>query len=186
VKISFQLNSFLQRDCALTQGYTLGCARDNIGGVKEVYIMELANMATYTEASGVITALTKTTGKRFYKYQQLRETSEAKEQITGSNTAGTVFYDQTVTLVIPKMQTSIRNEIKVMASIGGIVAIVTTVEGTSFMYGAVNGLTLDDGQITTGKAKGDLNGYTINLMGYERQPAFTVQASVVALLETPA
>ncbi len=44
--------------CALTQGYTLDC-RDSLGGIVEVYFTEAANVTASTEASGVITALTK-------------------------------------------------------------------------------------------------------------------------------
>jgi uncharacterized alkaline shock family protein YloU len=171
--------------CALLQGFTLGCVRDNVGGVKEIYIIETVNISSYTEASGVITAITKASGKRFWKYQQLKETSEGKEDIKGNDQTGTVSYDQTVTVVIPKMQTSVRNEVKTMASLGAITIVVTTVEGTSFMYGAVNGLTLNEGTIGSGKARTDLNGYSLNFTGYEVQPAFTVSTATVALLETP-
>ena len=33
--------------CALTQGYTLDCA-DSVGGIKKIYVTELANKSTLT------------------------------------------------------------------------------------------------------------------------------------------
>ena len=60
--------------CALTQGYTLDC-RDSLGGLTEVYFIEASNITSYTEASGVITALVKAAGKRFYKYELVKGTS---------------------------------------------------------------------------------------------------------------
>ncbi len=171
--------------CALTQGYTLGC-RDTLGGVKEIYLIELANISTITEASGTVTAITKVTGKRFWKYQQFKETSEAKEDLKGSTETGGSWSEQTVSLVIPKMQVSVRNEIKTLMQLGAIAAVVKTVEGTSFLYGRENGLTLDEGTAGTGKARSDLNGYTINIAGYEKEPAPIVDATVVSGLETPA
>lgn len=53
--------------CALTQDLTLDC-RDSVGGLKEVYVIELGNVSTMTVTSGVVTALTKATGKKFRKY----------------------------------------------------------------------------------------------------------------------
>ncbi|MDL5049559.1 hypothetical protein QQ054_26430 [Oscillatoria amoena NRMC-F 0135] len=43
--------------CALTTGFTLDCRQSN-GGIEAVYFTEIANKATLTAASGVITAFT--------------------------------------------------------------------------------------------------------------------------------
>ena len=59
--------------CALTSGFTLPC-RDGVGGVKTIYITELANFASATIASGVVTALTLDTGKKFWTYELTEET----------------------------------------------------------------------------------------------------------------
>jgi len=60
--------------CALTSNYLIDC-KDSLGGLTEVYFMELGNLTSYTEASGVITALVKAAGKKFYKYELVRGTS---------------------------------------------------------------------------------------------------------------
>ena len=49
--------------CALTQGYVLDC-KDSLGGITEVYFMAAQDVSTTTEASGVITAITKKAGKK--------------------------------------------------------------------------------------------------------------------------
>ena len=51
--------------CAISAGYTIDC-RENVGGVKAVYIAEFGNI-TVNEVSGLVTGITKVTGKRFYK-----------------------------------------------------------------------------------------------------------------------
>ncbi len=53
--------------CALTQGYTLDC-RDSLGGITEVYFIEAGNVSSITEASGVVSAIVKGSGKVFRKY----------------------------------------------------------------------------------------------------------------------
>lgn len=169
--------------CALTQGYTLDC-RDSIGGVKEVYIIERGNIASLTELSGVITAGTKVTGKRFWKYEQIRDTSEAFEEITGSTENNSIYYNQTVSIQISKMAASVRNEILLLAQ-NRLTIVVTTQEGTSFMYGKTNGLMLNAGRMQTGKAGADLNGYTLTFTGWEKEAAPTVGSAVVNSLTTP-
>ena len=87
--------------CALTQGYTLDC-RDSLGGIVEVYFTEAANVTASTEASGVITALTKATGKRFWKYELVKDTSMFNQTLNASVANGTVFYGQELQIVLNK------------------------------------------------------------------------------------
>ena len=58
--------------CALTSGYSLDC-KDSSGGITEVYFIEKANVSSVATASGVVTALTKAAGKRFWKYELPKE-----------------------------------------------------------------------------------------------------------------
>ncbi len=51
--------------CALTQGYTLDC-KDSLGGIKAVWLINHANVTAVTEASGIVSAITKAANKVFY------------------------------------------------------------------------------------------------------------------------
>lgn len=169
--------------CALTQGYTLDC-RDGIGGIKEVYFIETPNVTAITEASGVVTAITKATGKRFYKYSLIRETSNFDETITGNEQNGTIFFAQTLQIIINKRQTSVRNEI-LLLSRNNITAVVVDNNGKAWLAGRELGLVLNGGTASSGTAWGDRNGYTLPFTGNERQLAPEVQASILNTLETP-
>ena len=169
--------------CALTQGYTLDC-RDSKGGVKEIYLIELENISSTTEASGVITVLTKATGKRFWKYSLIKNTSNSEEAINGSEENGTIFYTQTANIIINKLQTSVRNEILLLAK-NRVVMVVTDRNGVSWMYGKENGLTLNAGSAATGTNFADRNGYTLTFTGMEGSLAPSVLSTVVDALETP-
>lgn len=169
--------------CALTQGFNLDC-REGIGGLKEVYVIEQANIDEITEVSGVVTAITKVTGKRFWKYSLVRETSNATETITGNEQNGTIFYDQTVQIVINKRTASVRNEILLLAK-NFLTVIGVENSGKAFLYGREQGMQLLTGTSETGTAWGDRNGYTLPFNGKEKELAPEVQASVLETLETP-
>jgi hypothetical protein len=175
--------------CALTQGFNLDC-REGIGGLKEVYIIEKANVTSVTEVSGVVTAITKATGKRFWKYSLVRETSSATESIQGNEQNGTIFYDQTVNIILNKRQASVRNEIMLLAKNFLLMIAVENQQDSSgqnraFLYGKDQGLQLLTGTSETGVAWADRNGYTLPFNGKEQQLAPEVTYSLLATLETP-
>ena len=167
--------------CALTQGYSLGC-REGIGCIKEVYIMEVGNLSAVTEASGVVTAITKAAGKRFWKYSLIRETSNFDEAITGNEQNGTIYYAQTGAIILNTKMAATRNEIMLLAK-NNIVVVAVENTGKSFLYGKEFGLSLLTGNASSGTAWADRNGYTLNFSGNEKELAPEVQTSVLATLE---
>lgn len=176
-------NPVLYRACALTQGYSLDC-KDGAGGVKNVWIANITNVSGVTASAGIITAISKAGGGRFWKYEQYRDTSEAFEDITGDPVAGTVFYAQTVNIALRKMQASLRNEIKLLAA-ALTVMVVQDRNDKYWYYGETNGMDLNTGKISTGKAMADKNGYDLTFTGAEPSPAQEVSLSVIAGLTTP-
>ncbi len=169
--------------CALTQGFVLDC-REGIGGLKEVYVIEVLSVSAVTESSGVVTAITKTTGKRFWKYSLVRETSNATETITGNEQNGTIYYDQQVQIILNKRQASVRNEVMLLAK-NFLMIVGVENSGKAFLYGREQGLQLLTGTAETGTAWADRNGYTLPFAGKEKELAPEVQASVLTTLETP-
>lgn len=169
--------------CVLTTGFSLDC-REGIGGIKEVYIIELANVNTITESSGVVSAITKANGKRFWKYAQVRETSSTTETINGNKQNGTLFYDQSVNIVINKRQAATRNEIMLLAK-NNLIIVAVENTGKAFLYGRVNGLQLETGEAPSGTAWTDRNGYTLTFSGQETELAPEVSSGLITSLETP-
>lgn len=166
--------------CALTQGYTLDC-KDNIGGISEVYFAPLADIATITETAGVVTALTMDAGKFFYKYQLVRETSNFNEVITSNVQNGTIFYAQTVEIILNKLQVNTRNEILLLAK-NHLAVIVVDLNGNKWFLGKQNGMDLTGGGSNSGTAFGDRNGYTLTFTASEKELA----PSVTAVIPIPA
>lgn len=170
-------------NCALTSDYSFGCDV-GIGGVKEVYLIELENIASFTESSGTLTAITKVTAKVFRKYQLVLETASFDEDITGNRQNGTLYYPQKGVIVINKQNVAVRNEILLLAK-NRLVAVVKDNNLTYRLFGREFGLMLQTGSATTGTAWGDRNGYTLNFSGNELELAPFVEESVIATLQTP-
>jgi hypothetical protein len=169
--------------CALTQGYVLDC-RDSVGGSKEFYIAEFDSVSAITVAAGVVTALTKLTGKQFYKYAQVKQTSECDEALTTSEENGSVYSKQTVKIVLNKRQATVRNEIMLLAK-NRLIIVEVDRNGQAWIYGRQNGVLLDSGAAKSGKAMGDRNGYELQFGGFEPELAESVSSTIVSTLTTP-
>jgi len=164
--------------CALTQGYTLDC-RDSLGGIKAAWFISHANVTAVTEASGVVTAITKAAGKVFYKYQLVRNTSSVTENITASVENGTVFYAQELSIILNKLQANTRNEILLLAQ-NSLMAVFQDANDKYWLLGRVNGIDLTGGNGASGTAQGDRSGYTLTFSGGEKELAPEVASNVIA------
>jgi hypothetical protein len=160
--------------CDITSGYTLGC-RDNTGGIKNIYILSGSVAGLTGEDVGLITDISGS--GTFYKYELTRQTGDYTETINASLENGTVFYEQVVNAPFHKMESSLRNQIKILAQNPALKIIVETNNGADatagkfFYLGQDNGLSLSGGSGATGTAFGDMNGYTLTFTGQESLPA---------------
>jgi hypothetical protein len=168
--------------CALTQGYVIDC-KDSLGGIVEVYFMALNDVSTYTASGGVITALTKVTGKRFYKYQLVKSTAGFTETMNGSIENGTIFFQQELNIVLNKLAVNTRNEILLLAK-NVLVAVAKDGNGNYWGLGWTRGLDVTAGVSQSGVAEGDRNGYTMTFTGKEKELAYQISSTVAAALET--
>lgn len=166
--------------CDITSGFTLGC-RDNSGGIKNLYILS-GSVDTITDASeGLINGISGS--GEFFKFELFRQTSDFVETITSTPENGTIFYEQAVNAIFFKLQSSTRNQMRVLAKNPNLKIIVETNNGSEdgvgkfFYLGEENGLQLTGGTGATGTAFGDLNGYTLNFVGQEPEPASEVSGS---------
>jgi len=169
--------------CNIVQGRQIDC-RDSVGGVLEVYLTEFTNVpqSNITDSSGVITAATCSSGKRFFTYQLEKENGSftAKEMISVEN--GTVYSEQTLTFTLKKMSASLRNNIRTLAQ-NRLHIIIKDGNGLYWWMGQVNGADLTAADGATGKSLGDMNGYSLTFTGKEPNAPNTVSAAIVALLQ---
>lgn len=169
--------------CALTDDYSFGCDK-SIGGIKTLWVIERDNISSIDESSGLVTGITKVSGKVFRRYQLVLETSSTQEALNGNRQNGTLYYGQTVTLIINKQSVATRNQILLMARNNALTIITEDNVGDYRMYGMENGLTVTGGSVDSGTAWADRNGYTITLTGNEEELAPFVTEAVIATLQT--
>jgi hypothetical protein len=162
--------------CALTQGYALDC-RKNYGGIKQVWFIELAN-ATLTEVAGIISTITLETGKFWRKYELILETAEATATGTFSREMGTGSYAHSLSFPINKMTTSVRDEIKLLAT-NRLLVVVEDNNGTKLLYGRENGMMLETSTNKTGVKYADRNGFELAFGGTEKEAQIEVSAAIV-------
>ncbi len=172
--------------CALTQGFPLDC-RDSLGGVEVAYIGELDEVASFTEAGGVITAMAMNTGKQFFTYELEKEDAEAIETEQASVENGTLFYEQVFNMPLKKMTVAKRNEIRLVATNRTIIIFRDNATGTYWAYGFKYGMDkVGTNEAKTGKAFGDMNGYMLGFLGKEPVSAYEIDSSLIATLTVPA
>lgn len=170
--------------CALTTGVTRGC-RDAVGGIKEIYITELANKSAITTASGVITAFTLTSGKKFWTYELVRETANFTEEGLASKDNGTRVYNQKLMIKLHKRSSTLNEELKLVLA-NDCMIIVKDYSGDYWLLGENNGMITEKASFESGTAMGDFNGYTIEATGAETAPASKVTSSLITNLLLPA
>jgi hypothetical protein len=170
--------------CALTQGYVLDC-KDSLGGITEVYFIASSDVSAITEASGVVTAITKKAGKRFYKYELVKETSSFVENVNASVENGSIFYQQELTIILNKLQANTRNELLLLSQ-NLLEAVVGDNNGKYWLLGKTRGLDVTGGSSQSGTAMGDRSGYTLTFTGKEAALAPEVSSSIIAGLTTAA
>jgi hypothetical protein len=155
--------------CTLTLSKTLACL-DGVGGIKEVKFHALpSSLSNYTLSSGVVT-IAGSDLSDWFPYSLELETAQATETGTGSRANGTWFYDQQLVIIVNKLSAQMQNEIKALGQARVQIAVYL-MDGTYFLLGYKNGMTVTTSVAGTGTAMGDRNGYTITLVGKESDPA---------------
>ena len=171
--------------CDITSGFTLGC-RDNTGGIANLYILSGSIDSVVDASEGLIQTISGS--GEFFKFELFRQTSDFTEAITSTPENGTVFYEQTLNAVFFKLQSSTRNQVKVLAQNPNLKVIVETNNGTVdgvgryWLLGEDRGMQLLSGTGATGTAFGDLNGYSLTFTGQEPNPASEISGSLAGAL----
>jgi hypothetical protein len=174
--------------CEITSGYAIEC-RDSVGGVETIYLIE--NSALYdasgnsrvTSASGVVTAIGKDAGKRFWKFEVPRGTASTSNGITSSQENGTFFYTHQVVFPINQRNATIRNIVTTLGK-NRITFVTKEGDGLFRMFGVEFGLTLDNSEGQSGTSLADRNGYLLTFSSQEREDFLIVPSNIAATLET--
>lgn len=166
--------------CLVDKSRGLPC-RDNLGGVKNIYFANFGDLtegAGFTiDSDGQITSWATADTPEFFKFE-VKASSSLEQTITASRENGTLFYEQLVTMVLPKQTPQTAQQVHDMAK-GRPHVVVEDNNGNFLLAGLKFGCDANGGTIGTGTAYGDLNGYNITLAGQEPLPAYFVDSALV-------
>jgi len=153
--------------CDVSLGRKVPC-KDVVGGLTRIWFVNFGDMGTVTQsADDEITDMTGT----FSAYQyDLKGTSNLEQAINSSRDTGTTFFDQTLTLSLPKLSKEDNKEVKLL-SYGRPHIVIEDYNSNFFLAGLDYGCEVTGGSIATGSSMADLSGYGLTLVGSEKEPA---------------
>ena len=163
--------------CVLTSGRTEPC-RDAIGGLKAIYLFDFKD-DSFTITAGEATAIDAAVTEVF-KYELLADGNTLVESFTADANNGTSIYEQVLTVALKKQDKSTASEVATIVKARPI-AVVQSRDGKYKVVGISDG-TVATGDIQSGGAKADFNGYNLTLTATEVLPAPTLDASTVTAL----
>lgn len=168
--------------CNLTAGRLEAC-KDNVGGIKAVYLCDGADFdqtdCTF-DTNDVLTAVSATV--EVYKYELIRNNT-FDEPVTGSKDNGTAFWTPTLTLNLGKMSPESHVQFKKIV-FGRVKGFIVDNNNNVFVIGLEKGLEVSSGSFVRGNAMGDMAGYQLTLEGMEPNPAHFVEPATDGNPET--
>ena len=164
----------------MTAGYNDRTCTNGKGGIKSVLIFPLDNLANSAITANEITTLT-VTGETFrYKLKSNLSIFTAPIKVNKDN--GTLFYEQSLSMISASDSKELRSEIHLLAQ-NLVVALVENADGTIVALGFGEGLQVADAnEYTSGVLKGDRKGHVIVLNGMENDEVPDVSPGVYAAL----
>tara|TARA_R110002051_G_scaffold6746_1_gene32132 strand:+ start:1624 stop:2154 length:531 start_codon:yes stop_codon:yes gene_type:complete len=163
--------------CILTKGRTEPC-RDAIGGLRAIYLTDFLE-DSFTIVSGEATAIDAGVTEVF-KYELLADGNTLVETFTADANNGTSIYEQVLTVALKKQDKETASEIATIVKARPI-AVAQYRDGSYKVVGISDG-TVATGDIQSGGAKADFNGYNLTLTATEVSPAPTLDSSTVTAL----
>lgn len=146
--------------CELSIGFTLDC-KDGIGGIKQIVLLEQNLVTGITlDASEVITAIAGPVDGDLYTYELPTQTGSFEETINFNRDNGTVFYTQTVNVMLHKLSAAKRKELQTVAQ-ARVIVFVNDTNNNWWAVGYEYGADLSTATAGTGTALGDMNGFTL-------------------------
>ena len=159
--------------CNLTAAIALDCL-DAIGGIKTLWVSSDFDYTAVTAgATAGITALSGGTGS-FYQIQVAKDVASFTETFNISNTNGTAFFTQEVTIPVQHLDSAKRQQIQLLTYNRASRCVFEDNNGLYWMVGLSRGCVVSTGSTTTGTAPGDATQYSFVLQGMEPEMAYQV------------
>jgi hypothetical protein len=158
--------------CDISNGRLEAC-KDSVSGLDAIYIINFGiniDNVTYSATLGQEDVITGITGVDFlYKYE-LKGANSFDQTIQTSRDNGTTFFEQVLVAQLKKQDIAMHKTVKLLAY-GRPHIVVRTRSAQFFMMGLERGADVTAGNISSGAALGDFNGYNLTFTAMENIPA---------------
>jgi hypothetical protein len=168
--------------CELSTGFTLDC-KDGIGGIKKIVLIDKANVNSFSfqEGTEIVTAINADDQNDIYTYELPTQTGSFEETINFNRDNGTVFYTQTVNVMLQKLSYAKRLELQNVAQ-ARVIVFVEDTNGNWWAVGYEYGADLSTSTAATGTVLGDMNGYTLAFTHETPKRAYKLNASPTSII----
>lgn len=168
--------------CELSTGFTLDC-KDGIGGIKQIVLVDKALVSSFSfDGSEVVTTIVGPSSGDLFTYELPTQTGSFEETINFNRDNGTVFYTQTVNVMLHKLSSAKRLELQTVATARVIVFVLDT-NGNWWAVGYENGADLSTSTAGTGTALGDMNGFTLAFTHEAAKRAYLLDGAPSTILD---
>lgn len=158
-------------------GLAADCA-GNIGGIKNVYLANFADISGVTVTTNQISAITMVGTAKFKKYAFKRGTGSMSSTLNVDATNGTNYVSTDLVLQFNRMETTKRVEMTALAQ-GELAAIVEDMNGKYWFLGKDEPMSATAGDGQTGTARSDGNRYTLTLQDIAETWPLEITSSVI-------
>lgn len=159
-------------------GINTGC-KDNMGGIKEVYIVKKDSITEVTLTEHQISAITMAETAKWSTYKFRKGTSQFTSTMTTDDAAGTMSFETVLALQFSKQDTAKRLEIMALC-MDEVAVIVLDNNGKYWYLGYDNPVTATAATGQSGTAFGDFGGYNVELTDNSKELPFEVTAEAIA------
>jgi len=148
-------------NCELTIGFNLEC-KDAIGGIKQIVLTEWNSSVDFVfdGATEVVEEIVGVSDNELFTYQLPTQTGSFEETINFNRDAGTIFYTQTVNIMLNKLSAPKRLELQGVATTR-VIVFVNDTNDNWWAVGYEFGADLSTATAGTGTVLGDMNGFTL-------------------------
>jgi hypothetical protein len=168
--------------CELSSGFTLDC-KDGIGGIKKIILCDTVISQGFSfDANEIVTAIVGPTSGDLYTYELQTQTGSFEETINFNRDAGTIFYTQTVNVMLNKLSSQKRLELQAVAQARPII-FVNDSNDNWWAVGYEYGADLSTGTAATGTALGDMNGFTLAFVHETPKRAYKLAGAPLGLID---
>ena len=160
--------------CDITNGRIEQC-KDSVSGLKSIYFINFDDVdsdnVTYNATdTDVIDSWEPAAPLNLYKYELKSTANSFTTSINSSRDNGTTFFEQTLVANLKRQDAATTKTVKLL-SYGRPRIVVRSMTNQFFLMGLDQGADVSAGEISTGAALGDFNGYSLTFTAEEQLPA---------------